>query len=56
MLSNRIERLLEARQIRKDAQGYVLSSHILYYTARVINIWGRLLGFASMRSIYHKKK
>jgi len=55
MLSNRLERLLVAGQIRESGGGYVLVSPLLYYAARAVNLWGRVLGLASMKGIYMKE-
>lgn len=56
MLANRIDRLLDSRQISRSGNGYVLNSHLLYDMARVLNLWGRILGLSSMKSLYGGKK
>jgi len=55
MLANRIERLLSSGQIRKSGSGYVLNSHFLYYAARTINLWAKVLRLPTMKSIHIKK-
>lgn len=55
MLSNRLERLISLRQIRMSGEKYVIGSHLLYYTARVINLWGRVLGLDSIKTVYTRK-
>ncbi len=56
MLGNRIDRLLDSRQIRRSGNEYILNSQLLYYTAKALNFWGRVLGLASMKSLYMKNK
>jgi len=56
MLANRIDRLIGLGQIRKSGDRYILNSHLLYYAAKSINFWGSVLGLASMKSLYMKKK
>jgi len=56
MLTNRIKRLLDSRQIVRQGDRYVLNSPLLYYAAKAVNLWGRVLGLASMKSLYMKKK
>ncbi len=55
MLSNRIERLLASGQIQKKGTKFVLVSPLLYYAAKAVSLWGRVLGLPSMGSIYIKK-
>ncbi len=55
MLSNRIERLLASGQIEKEDTRYVLASPLLYYAARAVSLWGRLLGLPSMEGVYMRK-
>jgi hypothetical protein len=56
MLANRIERLLSSGQIRRSGSGYVLGSRLLYYAAKAVDLWGRVLGLAPMKSIYRNRQ
>ncbi len=56
MLENRIERLLYSGQIKRSGSGYVLGSRLLYYAAKAVDLWGRVLGLAPMKSIYRNRK
>ena len=44
MLNARLERLLSTKQIKQSGNGYFLDHKLLYYAARVVAWWGRVLG------------
>jgi len=56
MLTNRLTRLLDSRQVVRTGDRYALNSRLLYFAAKVVNLWGRILGLASMKSLYMKKE
>lgn len=56
MLDNRLERLISLGQITKKGEKYARSSAILYYAARILDYWGMILGFPSIKKIYKEKK
>lgn len=43
MLSVRLDRLLSVGQIREKHQKYILGGHQLYYIAKALDLWGRLI-------------
>jgi len=43
MVSVRLERLLSTKQIKQSGDGYVLDRKLLYYAARIVSWWGRML-------------
>lgn len=56
MLSNRLKRLVDMRQVRAADGRYFLNSKVLYHAAVLISLWGRLLGLPSPADIYRKKR
>lgn len=54
MLDLRLERLLSMNQIKRSGDRYMLDNRLLYYAARVVETWGRLLGFPSLPVIRGK--
>lgn len=45
MLSARLDRLMAMRQIVRRGERYTLGNHSLYYVAKVVAAWGKLLRF-----------
>lgn len=56
MLNLRLERLLSMNQIKRSGDRYLLGNRLLYHAARVVEAWGRLLGFPSLLVIRSKAK
>lgn len=56
ILDLRLERLLSMNQIKRSDDRYLLDNKLLYYAARVVEAWGRLLGFPSLLAGYNKAK
>jgi hypothetical protein len=56
MLNERLERLLSTKQIKQSGNRYLLDHRLLYYAARVVAWWGRILGSAPPEIAYDKPK
>lgn len=56
ILNLRLERLLSMNQIKRSGGRYLLGNRLLYHAARVVEAWGRLLGFPSLLIIRSKAK
>jgi hypothetical protein len=54
MFDVRINRLLSMKQIKQVGNSYVLKGRLLYYTAKIVSLWARILGFHFLDRFDHK--
>jgi hypothetical protein len=56
MLDSRLERFLSMKQIKFSDGRYLLNRKFLYYVAKIVAGWGRILGLPSPQTVYNKTK
>lgn len=56
ILDLRLERLLSMNQIKRAGDRYLLDNRLLYYAARAVEFWARVLGLPSLLAGYRKAK
>lgn len=56
ILDLRLERLLSMNQIKRAGDRYLLDNRLLYYAARAVEFWARVLGLPSLLAGYRKAR
>ncbi len=56
MLKERLERLIDIRQIREKDNHYYLNGRLLLYGSRIFDIWKILLGFSRKLNIQRREQ